>query len=123
QRYREELRAYYTPVREQLCDDCKRRLDINPLRLLDCKRDARFVADAPRLRDTLSDESKQYFDEVLTHLKAADISYLINDRLVRGLDYYSDTTFEWWHESLHGAQNALGGGGRYDGLAEVLGFP
>jgi len=123
QRYREALLAYYEPHYERLCDDCKRRLRINPLRLLDCKRDADLVAEAPRITDSLSPESAAYFREVLADLEEAGIPFQHNPRLVRGLDYYAHTSFEFWHESLQGAQNALGGGGRYDGLAEVLGFP
>jgi histidyl-tRNA synthetase len=123
QRYREALVAYYEPHHERLCDDCKRRLRINPLRLLDCKRDADLVADAPRLTDSLSPESAAYFQTVLADVEAAGIPAEQNPRLVRGLDYYAHTSFEFWHSSLQGAQNALGGGGRYDGLAEVLGFP
>ena len=122
-RYREALVAYYTPLRELLCDDCQRRLDVNPLRLLDCKKDAQYVENAPLLGDHISEASSQYFESVTRHLDAAGIPYTRNQRLVRGLDYYAHTAFEFWHRSLEGAQNALGGGGRYDGLAEELGFP
>jgi histidyl-tRNA synthetase len=122
-RYRAALVDYYTPLRERLCTDCKRRLNINPLRLLDCKTDAALVARAPRIAASLSSTSAAYFAAVLEALDQASIPYDVNDRLVRGLDYYAHTTFEFWHGSLAGAQNALGGGGRYDGLAEVLGFP
>ena len=122
-RYREALVAYYTPLRDQLCDDCKRRLDVNPLRLLDCKKDARFVDDAPLISAHLGEASRDYFTAVGAHLADAGIPYTHNQRLVRGLDYYAHTAFEFWHSSLEGAQNALGGGGRYDGLAEELGFP
>jgi len=121
-RYRAALRAYYEPLRDQLCADCRRRLDVNPLRLLDCKRDAAHAERAPRLEDSLSATSAQFFDTVLDGLRDAAIPWTRNWRLVRGLDYYVDTAFEYWHSSLEGAQNALGGGGRYDGLAEVLGF-
>ncbi|HEV7677358.1 MAG TPA: histidine--tRNA ligase [Candidatus Dormibacteraeota bacterium] len=121
-RYREALIAYYEPHYDSLCDDCKRRLRINPLRLLDCKRDSGLVAGAPRIADSLSPESSAYFATVLADLRDAGIAHEVNPRLVRGLDYYSHTAFEFWHSSLQGAQNALGGGGRYDGLAEVLGF-
>ena len=123
QRYREALVAYYEPHYEQIDDDCKRRLRTNPLRLLDCKRDADLAVDAPRITDSLSAESRAYFETVLDDLRAAGIPAELNPRLVRGLDYYTHTSFEFWHSSLQGAQNALGGGGRYDGLAEVLGFP
>lgn len=122
-RYREALLAYYTPLQDQLCDDCRRRLHLNPLRLLDCKRDAGLVDGAPLMGDHLSDESRAHFAAVLRHLDDADVPYTRNQRLVRGLDYYAHTAFEFWHESLQGAQNALGGGGRYDGLAEQLGYP
>jgi histidyl-tRNA synthetase len=122
-RYRETLVAYYTPLRGSLCADCQRRLDVNPLRLLDCTRDAGHAAGAPLLDDHLSAESRSYFAAVLGHLDTARIPYTRNQRLVRGLDYYAHTAFEFWHTSLAGAQNALGGGGRYDGLAEEIGFP
>ncbi len=122
-RYREALLGYFRPLRDQLCDDCRRRLEVNPLRLLDCKRDAGLVAAAPEISASLSDESRAFFAQVRALLDDAGIPYQLNPRLVRGLDYYSHTTFELWHETLHGAQNAVGGGGRYDGLAEVLGFP
>jgi histidyl-tRNA synthetase len=109
-------------LRELLDDDCKRRLDVNPLRLLDCKRDAQYVDGAPMLGDHLSEASREYFAEVVAQLDDAKIPYTRNQRLVRGLDYYAHTAFEFWHTSLAGAQNALGGGGRYDGLAEELGY-
>jgi histidyl-tRNA synthetase len=121
-RYRGALVAYYTPLHDQLCDDCRRRLRTNPLRLLDCKRDARFVAAAPAITDSWSDASRAFFAEVLQALDDAGVPHTENPRLVRGLDYYTDTVFEFWHDELSGAQNALGGGGRYDGLAELLGF-
>jgi histidyl-tRNA synthetase len=121
-RYRAALVGYYTPLRDRLCDDCQRRLDDNPLRLLDCKRDAQYVEGAPLIGEHLGAESRAYFDSVRAHLDDAGIPYTHNQRLVRGLDYYAHTAFEFWHRSLEGAQNALGGGGRYDGLAEELGF-
>ena len=92
------------------------------MRLLDCKRDAAPAAAAPLITDSLSATSAAYFDDVLSGLQAAGIAATLNPRLVRGLDYYAHTAFEYWHGSLQGSQNALGGGGRYDGLAEVLGF-
>ncbi|MFN2582248.1 MAG: histidine--tRNA ligase [Candidatus Dormibacteria bacterium] len=122
-RYREALVSYYTPLRDQLCEDCRRRLQTNPMRLLDCKRDTRFVDSAPVVWDVLDDESRGFFDDVREALDDARVPAHVNYRIVRGLDYYTDTVFEVWHESLHGAQNSLGGGGRYDGLAEALGFP
>src|SRR5207245_4415918 len=111
------------PLADRLCDDCRRRLEVNPLRLLDCKRDAAPAAAAPLITDSLSATSAAYFDDVLSGLRAAGIAATLNPRLVRGLDYYAHTAFEYWHGSLQGSQNALGGGGRYDGLAEALGHP
>ncbi len=122
-RYRAALVAYYTPLEASLCDDCRRRLHTNPLRLLDCKRDAGLVAAAPILWDSLDRPSRDQFTSVLRDLEAAGIDAYRNDRLVRGLDYYGHTVFEFWHDILQGAQSSLGGGGRYDGLAELLGFP
>ena len=122
-RYRAALVAYYTPLEASLCDDCRRSLHTNPLRLLDCKRDAGLVAAAPMLWDSLDRPSRDHFTAVLRDLEAAGIDAIRNDRLVRGLDYYSHTVFEFWHDILQGAQSSLGGGGRYDGLAELLGFP
>jgi histidyl-tRNA synthetase len=122
-RYRAALVEYYDPLQDRLCEDCRRRLGVNPLRLLDCKRDAGLVAGAPEIGPSLSSESQGFFVRVTDLLTAAGIPFSFNPRLVRGLDYYAHTTFELWHESLQGAQNAVGGGGRYDGLAEVLGFP
>ena len=121
-RYRTALVAYYTPLQDRLCADCRRRLGTNPLRLLDCKRDAGLVAGAPEIGPSLSPESHAFFAKVAGFLDAAGIPFRLNPRLVRGLDYYAHTAFELWHESLQGAQNAVGGGGRYDGLAKVLGF-
>jgi histidyl-tRNA synthetase len=121
-RYRAALVAYFTPLRDVLCEDCRRRLDVNPLRLLDCKKDAAHVANAPLVTDQLSEPSRDYFAAVRGHLDAAEIPYTHNQRLVRELDYYAHTAFEFWHTSLQGAQNALGGGGRYDGLAQQIGF-
>jgi histidyl-tRNA synthetase len=122
-RYRAALVGYYTPLQASLCDDCRRRLHTNPLRLLDCKRDAALVEGAPVLWDSLDRASRDHFTAVVRDLEAAGIDATRNDRLVRGLDYYSDTVFEFWHDALQGAQSSLGGGGRYDGLAELLGFP
>ncbi len=121
-RYRDALVAYYTPHRDSLCADCRRRLEVNPLRLLDCKKDAGLAAGAPLIWDLLDRESRSYFTDVLAALEAGGVEATVNHRMVRGLDYYADTVFEFWHESLRGAQNALGGGGRYDGLAALLGF-
>lgn len=122
-RYRQALLEYYGPLRDRLCDDCRRRLEINPLRLLDCRRDAGLAADAPTIGASLSPASAAFFARVRERLDEAGVSHVLNPRLVRGLDYYAHTAFEYWHSSLQGAQNALGGGGRYDGLAVQLGLP
>ncbi len=122
-RYRQALLGYYRPLLDRLCDDCRRRLEVNPLRVLDCKRDQGLRDSAPLITDSMSEESTGYFAEVRAGLSAAGVPFEVNPRLVRGLDYYAHTAFEYWHSSLQGAQNSLGGGGRYDGLAETLGFP
>jgi histidyl-tRNA synthetase len=98
------------------------RAQINPLRLFDDKREEMkaAMADAPLLMDYLSSESKSHFDQVLKYLDALDVKYVLNPRMVRGLDYYTGTTFEFVHSGL-GAQSGIGGGGRYDGLMETLG--
>ncbi len=105
-----------------LDEDTRRRAQINPLRVLDDKRPEvrAMTADAPVLLDHLSDGAKQHFDTVLSHLDALGVPYVINPRMVRGLDYYTKTTFEFVHDGL-GAQSGIGGGGRYDGLMRQLG--
>jgi histidyl-tRNA synthetase len=122
QAYKKELVAFLKTKVDLLCENCRRRLDANALRALDCKvphcREA--TTDAPYLTDFLSQSSKEHFDRVLQGLQALAIPYSINPRLVRGLDYYSMTTFEVSCSAL-GAQNAIGAGGRYDGLFETLG--
>ena len=122
QAYKKELVAFLKTKVDLLCENCRRRLDANPLRALDCKvphcREA--TTDAPYLTDFLSQSSKEHFDRVLQGLQTLAVPYSINPRLVRGLDYYSMTTFEVSCSAL-GAQNAIGAGGRYDGLFETLG--
>ena len=122
QAYKKELVAFLKTKVDLLCENCRRRLDANPLRALDCKvphcREA--TTDAPYLTDFLSQSSKEHFDRVLQGLQTLSVPYSINPRLVRGLDYYSMTTFEVSCSAL-GAQNAIGAGGRYDGLFETLG--
>jgi histidyl-tRNA synthetase len=120
--YLEALRTYYRPLAAELCGDCQRRLETNPLRLLDCKVPTcqPAIAAAPRLLDWLCDECAAHFAGLQTYLAELDIPFQINPRLVRGLDYYTKTVFEVWPAEA-GAQSALGGGGRYDGLAEALG--
>jgi histidyl-tRNA synthetase len=123
-RYNEALRAALIPVVSQMCVDCQRRAVTNPLRVLDCKipADQPIIETLPMIADSLDEESKQHFAAVTAALDAAGVSYTRNHRLVRGLDYYTRTTFEFTHGGL-GAQNALLGGGRYDGLSEMLGGP
>jgi len=105
---------------QQLCDDCKRRIRHNPLRLLDCKTDAALVESAPKSIDYLCEPCRGHYDTVKSLLKAADVEFVENYRLVRGLDYYSRTTFEVKSADL-GAQSTVSGGGRYDGFVEMLG--
>jgi histidyl-tRNA synthetase len=123
-RYNEALRAALLPVASQLCEDCKRRAVTNPLRVLDCKvaADQPIIDALPVIADSLDEASKAHFAAVTAALDAAAVPYTRNHRLVRGLDYYTRTTFEFTHGGL-GAQNALLGGGRYDGLSEMLGGP
>jgi histidyl-tRNA synthetase len=122
--YRPLLVSYLTQHTEQLCGNCLRRVETNPLRVLDCKVPECRVATeaAPRLADSLSEKARSYFSSVIAGLDSIAIPYQLNHRLVRGLDYYCLTTFEVTSTSL-GAQNAVGAGGRYDGLVETLGGP
>jgi histidyl-tRNA synthetase len=118
--YRELLQDFLFQL--DLDEETRRRAEINPLRVLDDKRPQvrALTADAPVLLDHLSDVAKQHFETVLAHLDALGIPYVINPRMVRGLDYYTKTTFEFVHDGL-GAQSGIGGGGRYDGLMRELG--
>jgi histidyl-tRNA synthetase len=120
--YRQALLEYLRPLADQLSADSRRRLEQNPLRILDSKEDDGLKAGAPRISDYLCDDCRVAFAKVRALLDAAGIEYQLNPMLVRGLDYYTRTTFEFWHGALGGAQNALGGGGRYDGLAAELGY-
>ncbi len=121
-RYVAKLRGELQGVKHQLSDDNQRRADTNPLRVLDSKvpQDEPIIAALPSIHEFLNDETKAHFDSVLGYLTAAGIDYEVRPRLVRGLDYYTRTTFEVVHGAL-GAQNSVLGGGRYDGLAESLG--
>jgi histidyl-tRNA synthetase len=123
-RYNEALRAALVPVVAQMCPDCQRRAETNPLRVLDCKvpADQPVIDTLPMIADSLDEASQAHFAAVTAALDAAGVPYTRNHRLVRGLDYYTRTTFEFTHGGL-GAQNALLGGGRYDGLSEMLGGP
>jgi histidyl-tRNA synthetase len=123
-RYVEALREALRDVAPTLCEDCQRRAVTNPLRVLDCKvpEDQPKIDALPKIADFLDDASRAHFAAVLAALDACGIRYRVNPRLVRGLDYYTRTTFEFTHSGL-GAQNALLGGGRYDGLSEAIGGP
>ena len=121
-KYRESLVNYFSAVKSKLDEDSIRRLEQNPLRILDSKNPdmQELIADAPVMLDYLDDESAQHFAELKVLLDAAGISYSVNPRLVRGLDYYNRTVFEWATDAL-GSQGAICAGGRYDGLVEKLG--
>jgi histidyl-tRNA synthetase len=123
-RYVQALRAALEPVVGRMCEDCQRRAVTNPLRVLDCKHpeDQPIIATLPRIWDSLDEGSKEHFAAVCTALDACGVAYEHDHRLVRGLDYYTRTTFEFVSDDL-GAQNALLGGGRYDGLSEAIGGP
>ena len=121
-RYRESLIAHFRPHVEALSEDSRRRLEANPLRVLDDKAlDPALAASAPRSIDHLCDACREHFDAVRALLDALAVPYEIDDRLVRGLDYYTRTAFEFVIAGREGQQQALGGGGRYDGLVELLG--
>jgi histidyl-tRNA synthetase len=123
-RFNEALRAALAPVVGQMCSDCQRRAVTNPLRVFDCKvaEDQPIIEKLPRISQFLDDDSRRHFEDVQAILKAVGVPFVLNDRLVRGLDYYTRTAFEFTHGAL-GAQNAILGGGRYDGLSEALGGP
>ncbi|OIP24105.1 histidine--tRNA ligase [bacterium CG2_30_37_16] len=122
--YMRSLKAYYKEHLNSVCEDCTRRYDKNPLRLLDCKEKAcRLVADnAPQLINTLCPDCHEHFRTILEFLDDLGVSYELNTKLVRGLDYYTRTVFEFWYvDDNFGSQNAICGGGRYDMLVEILG--
>ena len=123
-RYVQTLRTALEPVVARMCEDCRRRAVTNPLRVLDCKHaeDQPIIATLPRIWDSLDEGSKEHFAAVCTALDTCGVPYEHDHRLVRGLDYYTRTTFEFVSDDL-GAQNALLGGGRYDGLSEAIGGP
>ena len=122
--YRQALVDYFATHEDRLSDDSRRRLRINPLRVLDDKAlDPDLAAGAPRATDHLCDECSAHFDTLRGLLEALRVGYVIDHRLVRGVDYYTRTTFEYYVEGREGQQQAIGGGGRYDGLVELLGGP
>jgi histidyl-tRNA synthetase len=126
-RYTVKLREALQPVVGQMCEDCRRRADTNPLRVLDCKvpEDQPIIVQLPQIWDSLDEASQAHFAAVCAALDACGVPYEQDHRLVRGLDYYTRTTFEFVEDSggALGAQNALLGGGRYDGLSEAIGGP
>lgn len=124
--HRDALVNHFSPHIDEFCSDCKARLEKNPLRILDCKVDSEnpLIASAPSLASYLSEESQAYFNEVKNYLDDAEISYVVDPNLVRGLDYYNHTAFEIMSTSEgFGAITTLCGGGRYNGLAEEIGGP
>jgi histidyl-tRNA synthetase len=122
--YNQALREALESVKDRMCVDCRRRAETNPLRVLDCKvpEDQPIIDTLPRIADYLDEECRAHFAQVRGLLDELAIPYQVNERMVRGLDYYTRTTFEFTHGEL-GAQSAVLGGGRYDGLSEQLGGP
>jgi histidyl-tRNA synthetase len=122
--YREKLLTFLRHKADSLCDDCRRRMERNPLRVLDCKVPGCIEAtrEAPSILDSLCAPCREHFAAVQHLLAEVNVAYVLNPRMVRGLDYYCRTTFEWTSNQL-GSQNAIAAGGRYDGLVEELGGP
>ena len=122
--FNQALRAALEPVVGKMCADCQRRAVTNPLRVFDCKvpEDQPMIETLPRISQFLDEECRAHFEAVKNILTGVGVAFTLNDRLVRGLDYYTRTAFEFTHGAL-GAQNAILGGGRYDGLSEALGGP
>jgi histidyl-tRNA synthetase len=123
-RYREELKEFLIKKSFQLCEDCQRRLQTNPLRIFDCKVETcqGAIADAPKVSDFICPDCQKHFDKVKEYLEMAGLTYILNPRMVRGLDYYTRTAFEVVSYQL-GSQNAVTGGGRYDNLFRDMGGP
>ena len=121
-KYNQALREYFGQFKDRLCDTCLSRLEKNPMRLLDCKspQDQQLAKDAPIITDYLCEECESHFAEVKRYLDSAGVEYTINPKIVRGLDYYTKTVFEFVTDCI-GAQGTVCGGGRYDGLIEELG--
>jgi histidyl-tRNA synthetase len=122
--YRQKLLAFLKQKEDSLCDNCRRRMERNPLRVLDCKVPGCIEAtrEAPSILESLCAECQEHFNTVQRLLTETQVAYVLNPRMVRGLDYYCRTTFEWTSDQL-GSQNAIAAGGRYDGLVEELGGP
>ena len=124
--YRDALLKHFKPYLDDLCDDCKSRYEKNPLRILDCKIDGdkECMKNVPKILDYLDEKSKKHFDDVLKYLDVMNIEYVIDDKLVRGLDYYTDTVFEVEANiEGFGSQNVIGAGGRYNNLVENMEGP
>ena len=121
-KYRTMLQDFFRDKLDDLCEDCRSRFDRAPMRILDCKRDAEkpYMKDAPKITDCLCDECSDHFQKLQKHLTKAGVKFELDPRLVRGLDYYTKTAFEVKYPPL-GAQSAVAGGGRYDGLIEEMG--
>lgn len=121
-KYNEVLKDYFRPNLDKMCDDCKSRFDKNPLRMIDCKdeRCKTFAANAPRLIDYLCEDCNEHFESLKKQLENLEIKYEIDSSIVRGLDYYTRTVFEFKSENV-GTQGTICGGGRYDGLVESMG--
>ncbi|MBO7431602.1 MAG: histidine--tRNA ligase [Elusimicrobia bacterium] len=117
--FRQKLVDYFSSIQD-LCEDCKRRLEKNPLRLLDCKIDSQKFQNVPTMQECLCDDCKNHFDQVQTLLKSVNCQYVVDDKLVRGLDYYTRTVFEVRSNAV-GSQDAICAGGRYDNLVKELG--
>jgi histidyl-tRNA synthetase len=124
-RFNEALRTALEPVTAQMCADCQRRAVTNPLRVFDCKvpEDQPIIEKLPRISQFLDEGCRKHFEQVQAILKSVGVPFQLNDKLVRGLDYYTRTAFEFTTQGALGAQNAILGGGRYDGLSEALGGP
>ena len=120
--YHKALTEYFSQYKDELCEDCQERLGRNPMRLLDCKvpHDHEIAKGAPTVLDYLCDECREHFDAVKAYLDANGVAYTVNPTIVRGLDYYTKTVFEFICDEI-GAQSTICGGGRYDGLIEELG--
>ncbi len=121
-KYRTMLQDFFRDKLDDLCEDCRSRFDRAPMRILDCKKDAEksYMKDAPKITDCLCDECSDHFQKLQKHLTKAGVKFELDPRLVRGLDYYTKTAFEVKYSPL-GAQSAVAGGGRYDGLIEEMG--
>lgn len=122
--YRNKLREYLIPLSPELCNNCRRKLDTNPLRVLDCKnrKCQSITREAPSILNFITENSKVHFEEVKRLLDMLELPYTVNDRIVRGLDYYTETVFEVTTDML-GSQNAVAAGGRYNDLVELMGGP